>query len=76
VKPGERLVYATCSLLAEENEDIIAAFLADCGDFRKLQCGELLGQHVIAIETGKFLQLLPHVHGTDGFFAAVMDRVR
>ena len=74
VKPGGRLVYATCSLLTEENEDIVAAFLADRGDFRKLHCGELLGQQGIALETGEFLQLLPHVHGTDGFFAAALRR--
>jgi len=74
VKPGGRLVYATCSLLAEENEDIVAAFLADRGDFRILHCQDLLMQQGIALETGEFLRLLPHVHGTDGFFAAAMTR--
>ncbi|MGH9555325.1 MAG: RNA methyltransferase, partial [Terriglobales bacterium] len=74
VKPGGRLVYATCSLLAEENEDIVEAFLADRGGFRTLQCGKLLGQQGIALETGEFFRLLPHLHGTDGFFAAALQR--
>jgi 16S rRNA (cytosine967-C5)-methyltransferase len=74
VKPGGRLVYATCSLLAEENEDIVATFLAERGDFRKLHCQELLGQQGIAVATGEYLRLAPHVHGTDGFFAAALQR--
>jgi 16S rRNA (cytosine967-C5)-methyltransferase len=74
VKPGGRLVYATCSLLTEENEDIVSAFLADRGDFRKLHCGEVLKQQGIALDTGEFLRLLPHLHGTDGFFAAALQR--
>jgi 16S rRNA (cytosine967-C5)-methyltransferase len=74
VKPGGRLVYATCSLLAEENEDIVATFLAEHGDFRKLHCQELLGQQGIAVATGEYLRLAPHVHGTDGFFAAALQR--
>ena len=74
VKPGGRLVYATCSLLAEENEDIVEALLAERGDFRKLHCQDLLMQQGIALETGEYLRLLPHLHGTDGFFAAAMIR--
>ena len=74
VKPGGRLVYATCSLLAEENEVIVAEFLAEHGDFRILHCQDLLMQQGIALETGEFLQLRPHLHGTDGFFAAALQR--
>ena len=74
VKPGGRLVYATCSLLAEENEDIVAGFLADRRDFGKLHCQDLLLLQEIALETGEYLRLLPHVHGTDGFFAAALQR--
>jgi 16S rRNA (cytosine967-C5)-methyltransferase len=74
VKPDGRLVYATCSLLAEENEDVVAAFLAERDDFRKLHCQELLEQQGINLETGEFLRLFPHVHGTDGFFAAALQR--
>jgi 16S rRNA (cytosine967-C5)-methyltransferase len=74
VKPGGRLVYATCSLLSEENEDIVASFLGDHPEFSALNCSELLKQHGIAAEAGEYLRLWPHVHGTDGFFAAVMER--
>jgi 16S rRNA (cytosine967-C5)-methyltransferase len=74
VKPGGRLVYATCSLLSEENEDIVASFLSDHPEFVSLNCSELLKQHGIAAEAGEYLRLWPHVHDTDGFFAAVMER--
>jgi 16S rRNA (cytosine967-C5)-methyltransferase len=73
LKPGGRLVYATCSLLAGENEDIVAAFLAERGDFRQLDCSEILREARIALDTGPFLRLFPHAHGTDGFFAAVLE---
>jgi 16S rRNA (cytosine967-C5)-methyltransferase len=74
VKPGGRLVYATCSLLAEENQDIIRVFLAAHAGFRPLDCGELLRRHDIAIDCAEQLQLWPHIHNTDGFFAAAMER--
>jgi len=73
-QPGGRLVYATCSLLMEENETIIEQFLAHRGDYRLLNCAEILGQQKIPLDTGKYLKLLPHVHGCDGFFAAVVER--
>ncbi len=73
LKPGGRLVYATCSLLAEENEDIVAAFLAGRVDFRQLDCAVILREARIALDTGPFLRLFPHRHGTDGFFAAVLE---
>jgi 16S rRNA (cytosine967-C5)-methyltransferase len=74
VKPGGRLVYATCSLLAEENQDIISAFFSAHAEFRPLDCGELLRRHDIAIDCAEQLQLWPHIHNTDGFFAAAMER--
>ena len=75
LKPGGRLVYATCSLLAEENEAIVEAFLAAHDNFRRLSCAEILAQQHIALDTGVDLRLLPHVHGTDGFYAAALERV-
>jgi 16S rRNA (cytosine967-C5)-methyltransferase len=75
LKPGGRLVYATCSLLPEENEDIAGAFLAEHPDFRQLDCAAILREARIALDTGLFLKLFPHRHGTDGFFAAVMERL-
>jgi 16S rRNA (cytosine967-C5)-methyltransferase len=74
VKPGGRLVYATCSLLAEENQDIVTGFLAAHPRFTLLHCAEILRQQRIELDTGPYLQLWPHVHGTDGFFAAAMAR--
>jgi 16S rRNA (cytosine967-C5)-methyltransferase len=75
LKPGGRLVYGTCSLLAEENEDIVAAFLAAHADFRLVPAKEVLERQGLNVEgTGDFLRLYPHVHHTDGFFAAVLEK--
>jgi 16S rRNA (cytosine967-C5)-methyltransferase len=73
VKPGGRLVYATCSLLREENEEIVDAFLAERPEFTARHCGEILRQQGIAIDVGERMRLWPQVHGTDGFFAAVLE---
>jgi 16S rRNA (cytosine967-C5)-methyltransferase len=75
VKPGGRLVYGTCSLLREENEEIVEAFLAAHPDFRLVPAGEVLERQGVRVPgAGPYLRLYPHVHETDGFFAAVMDR--
>ena len=73
LKPGGRLVYATCSLLPEENEAIVETLLAD-GGFVLLPVNELLAQNKIDLDTGAMLKLSPAVHGTDGFFAAVLTK--
>ena len=73
LKPGGRLVYATCSFLPEENQEIAEHFLADRPQFTLLNCSELLAQQKISLDTGVFLQLSPQVHHTDGFFAAAME---
>ena len=74
VRPGGRLVYATCSPLAEENDAIVDAFLAAHPEFRSLSAQEILDKQGVSLETGERLRMLPHVHDTDGFFAAVMER--
>jgi 16S rRNA (cytosine967-C5)-methyltransferase len=75
VKPGGRLVYGTCSLLTEENEDIVAEFLAANPGFTLVPAAEVLKRQGITVAgTDQFLRLYPHVHDTDGFFAAVMER--
>lgn len=74
VKAGGRLVYATCSLLQDENEAIAEAFLSANDDFTLVPANEILSQQHIQIDTGKYLKLFPHLHGTDGFFAAVFER--
>ena len=74
-KAGGRLIYATCSLLVDENENIAEAFLSANSDFVLVPANEVLAQQQIKLDTGKYLKLLPHLHGTDGFFAAVFERI-
>ena len=74
LKHGGRLVYATCSLLHEENQAIVQAFLATHPDFTLLPAGEVLHQQHIELAMGDYLQLTPQLHNTDGFFAAVLER--
>jgi 16S rRNA (cytosine967-C5)-methyltransferase len=74
VKQGGRLVYATCSLLDAENESVVSAFLAKHPEFVALSAEDVLRKQEIAIECGERLRLLPHRHGTDAFYAAVMER--
>ena len=74
VKAGGRLVYGTCSFLNEENEDIVAAFLQANPDFTLVPMNTVLAEQKIDLDTGEYLKMLPHVHHTDGFFAAVLER--
>ncbi len=75
LKPGGRLVYATCSMLVQENQEVVQTFLDRHPDFECLDVGQVLAQHQLALGTrGPMLELLPHRDGTDGFFAAVMQR--
>ena len=82
LKPGGRLVYATCSLMPEENEQVAAAFAQAHPDFEAVDVGALLqGAHVdqaasltAGDEQQRCLRLWPHRHGTDGFFAAVWQK--
>ena len=69
VKPGGKLVYATCSVLREENESQIEAFLARHPSFSPLP---LTAPE--ALQGQNFLRLSPAQNGTDGFFAAIMQR--
>lgn len=73
-KVGGRLIYATCSLLREENEQIAEQFLVTHADFKLLNAAEILAQQQINLDTGHYLKLLPHIHHTDGFFAAVFEK--
>jgi len=79
VKPGGYLVYATCSLLPEENQEIAAAFSAKHTHFIPQHAGALLARSKVAhadslCNTYGYMQLWPHKHHTDGFFAAVWRR--
>ncbi|MBV8165941.1 MAG: methyltransferase domain-containing protein [Alphaproteobacteria bacterium] len=78
VKPGGRLIYATCSLLAAENEGAVDAFLARRPEFRVLPVGEVWAS-VLAGQCptdGPYLRLTPARHNTDGFFAAILERTQ
>jgi 16S rRNA (cytosine967-C5)-methyltransferase len=75
VKPGGRLVYATCSLLPRENQGTVDAFLARHPDFRVTPVEEIFArQGVVVPGVGDVLQLDPLRHGTDGFFACALTR--
>ena len=78
VKPGGRLVYATCSLLDEENSGVTSVFLAAHPDLRTVSVGDILerqGVNILeAYGLDGALTLLPHRHGTDGFYALIMER--
>ncbi|MDE2459387.1 MAG: RsmB/NOP family class I SAM-dependent RNA methyltransferase, partial [Rhodospirillales bacterium] len=71
VKPGGKLVYATCSVLQDENEAQTEAFMARHPEFTPLPL-----EAPEALRGSPNLRLFPAQHGTDGFFAAVMVRAR
>lgn len=76
VKPGGRLIYATCSLLMEENEDQIARFLETHPDFAALPVASVWAETLEGDCPARAdaLRLSPARNGTDGFFVAVMAR--
>jgi 16S rRNA (cytosine967-C5)-methyltransferase len=75
VKPGGRLVYATCSLLRAENDAVVDDFLKMHAGFEPIDVREILARrHVPPIGDEPRLRLTPARHGTDGFFAAVLER--
>lgn len=74
VKQGGRLVYATCSILDEENEGIVQQFLSTHPDFTLIPAEQILDEQKINLEMGDYFKLYPHIHHADGFFAAVMQR--
>ncbi|WP_374604883.1 RsmB/NOP family class I SAM-dependent RNA methyltransferase [Niveibacterium sp.] len=74
LKKGGRLVYATCSVLPEENDAIVDAFLAANPGFRIVSAQDVLTTQGINLACGERLRLDPLEHGTDGFFAVAMER--
>jgi 16S rRNA (cytosine967-C5)-methyltransferase len=78
IKPGGRLVYATCSPLVAEDEAVVTAFEADHPSFQRLTAEPILARQQVAaadeLVSDGFLRLWPDRHQTDGFFASVWQR--
>ena len=75
VKPGGRLVYATCTISREENDEVVQGFLEENTDFYIVWASEMNPDILRRFETKEgFFKSFPHVHNTDGFFGAVMKR--
>jgi 16S rRNA (cytosine967-C5)-methyltransferase len=73
VAPGGRLIYATCTVLRQENESVVERFMAERPDFVLMPLKEIWGkERASRLGDGTYLKVYPHRHGTDGFFAAVL----
>lgn len=75
VKPGGLLFYATCSLLKDENEEVVGDFLSRHADFERADLAEYAQRTgLTSFISDNTLRLFPHTHGTDGFFCVALQR--
>jgi 16S rRNA (cytosine967-C5)-methyltransferase len=85
VTSGGRVIYSTCSLEKEENEDVVEKALTETTTFRVIDCraeldqmassGELVATNVRSLTRGPYLRTLPGIHPCDGFFAAILEKI-
>jgi 16S rRNA (cytosine967-C5)-methyltransferase len=85
VAPGGRLVYSTCSLEREENQEVVEAILSSGGSLRAVESGqrleelrsegELIWKDLDSLTSGPYLRTIPGVHPCDGFFAALIEKI-
>lgn len=74
VKAGGYLLYATCSILAEENQNIVEQFLAQNNEFSIVNLHEFAESTGLSLSDERYLELMPHIHNTDGFFACLLQK--
>jgi 16S rRNA (cytosine967-C5)-methyltransferase len=74
LRPGGQLVYSTCTLLPEENEMVVESFLSEARDFRPLPGDAAPEATRSLVGPDDYLRCFPHLHDTDGFFAARLER--
>lgn len=74
VKPGGKLLYATCSILNEENHAVVDGFIAKNPEFEVVDLNKIAMGFGLELKDPGYLELWPHSHDTDGFFACVMQR--
>lgn len=75
VKPGGMLVYATCSILRAENQNIIEGFLTKHPEFKIIEVNQVLKNIDLVLKDQCYLELDPVTHDTDGFFACIMQKI-
>ncbi len=85
VAPHGRLIYSTCSLEKEENENVVEQALSENKSFRLLDCrtelnrlresGELTWPDTAQLTSGPYLRTIPGIHPCDGFFAAILEKI-
>lgn len=74
VKPKGTLLYATCSILREENREIIEKFLVNHPEFKIVNLEHMVNDYSLELADSRYLELLPHKHNMDGFFACLLQK--